>query len=361
MAYDIKVQKTENSRLGELDFNNIPFGKIFSDHMFIADYDGEKWTDLRIVPYADFLISPASMVLHYSQTIFEGMKVAKGADGTPYLFRPEMNLRRINKSTARMAMPQFPEDLFLQALNELISLDNEWIPTVPDSSLYVRPLMFANDPYIGVRPSETYRFFIFTAPVGAYYSSQVKLLATEKNIRAAKGGTGFAKTGGNYAATLLPMQEAKELGFDQVMWLDAKEYKYIQECGTMNLFFIIDGKAVTPSLEDGTILEGITRDTFITMLRDRGITVEERPISIEELIAAHKAGKLEDAFGTGTAAVVTPVELFNYRGENYALPALETRTISAQLKTDLELLRKGELVDKFGWIHAVSIENQVVA
>lgn len=355
MKYNFNVQLTNQSRLSQVDFNNIPFGRIFSDHMFIADYDGKEWTDLRIVPYGDLEMSPASAVLHYSQTIFEGMKATKGADGTPLLFRPEMNARRLNKSAVRMAMPEIPEELFMQALNELISIDHKWIPNVPDSSLYIRPYMFANDPFIGVRPSETYRFVIFTAPVGAYYSGAVKLLASEKYIRAAVGGTGAAKAGGNYAATLLPQLEAQKQGFDQLMWLDAKEFKYIQECGTMNLFFIVDGKVLTPSLETQTILHGITRDSFITMFRDQGLIVEERRISIDEIVEAHKAGKLEDCFGAGTAAVVAPVASFNYRGVNYELPALETRKYSIKLKEDLTNLRKGTHEDKFGWMRKIQI------
>jgi branched-chain amino acid aminotransferase len=359
MKYNFNVQLTNQSRLSEVDFNNIPFGRIFSDHMFVADYDGKEWTDLRIVPYGNLEISPASAVLHYSQTIFEGMKATKGEDGTPLLFRPEMNAHRLNKSAVRMAMPQIPEELFLQALDELIAIDHHWIPTVEDSSLYIRPYMFANDPFVGVRPSDTYRFIIFTAPVGAYYSNAVKLLVSEKYIRAAVGGTGAAKTGGNYAATLLPMLEAQKQGFDQLMWLDANEFKYIQECGTMNLFFIVDGKVLTPTVETDTILYGITRDSFITMLRSYGLEVEERLISIDEIVEAHKAGKLEDAFGAGTAAVVTAVESFNYRDENYVLPALETRKYSIQLKEDLANLRKGTLEDKFNWMHKVEVLEMV--
>ncbi len=355
MKYNFNVQLTDQSKLSQVDFNNIPFGRVFSDHMFIADYDGKEWTDLRIVPYGNLEMSPAASVLHYSQTIFEGMKATKDADGTPLLFRPEMNARRLNKSAARMAMPEVPEELFMQALNELVGLDHNWIPNTPDSSLYIRPYMFANDPFIGVKPSETYRFIIFTAPVGAYYSGAVKLLASEKYVRAAAGGTGAAKAGGNYAATLLPQLEAQKQGFDQLMWLDAKEFKYIQECGTMNLFFIVDGKVLTPNLDDGTILHGITRDSFIQLFRSYGLTVEERPIPIEEIVAAHKAGKLEDVFGAGTAAVVAPVASFNYRDTNYELPALETRKHSIRLKEDLISLRKGTLDDKFGWMKKVNL------
>mgnify|MGYP000038261920 CR=1 FL=1 len=355
MKYNFNVQLTNQSKLSQIDFNNIPFGRVFSDHMFIADYNGEEWTDLRIVPYGNLEMSPASSVLHYSQTVFEGMKATKDADGTPLLFRPEQNARRLNKSAARMAMPELPEDLFMQALNQLIALDHEWIPNVPDSSLYIRPYMFANDPFIGVKPSTNYRFIMFTAPVGAYYSGAVKLLASEKYIRAAIGGTGAAKAGGNYAATLLPQLEAQKQGFDQLMWLDANEFKYIQECGTMNLFFIVDGKVLTPSLKNDTILHGITRDSFVQLLRSYGLEVEERRISIDEIVDASKAGKIEDCFGAGTAAVVAPVASFNYRDTNYELPALETRKHSIRLKEDLTNLRKGTLEDKFGWMQKVNV------
>lgn len=355
MKYDIDVQLSNASRIDEVDFDNIPFGKVFSDHMFVADYYDGQWQDFRIVPFQPLSMSPSSMVLHYAQTIFEGMKVMKSPEGTPLLFRPEMHAKRFNRSARRMAMPELPEALYHQALRELIAIDHAWIPTAPDSALYVRPFMIANDPFIGIRPSETYKFIIFTAPVGAYYAEPVKLLATDRYVRAVKGGTGFAKAGGNYAATLLPQQEAREQGFDQLMWLDAVEHKYIDECGTMNLFFVIDGKVITPTTEHGTVLEGITRDSFIHILRDQGFTVEARRISIDEVVAASQAGTLQDMFGAGTAAVVAPVSHYHYEGTTYELPPVADRPVSQRIKQTLNDLRSGQIEDKFGWTHPVKV------
>ncbi len=355
MKYNIEVNPTNNSKLSELDFNNIPFGKVFSDHMFVADYYDGAWRDLRIEAYQPLSLTPATMVLHYAQTIFEGMKVLKSPDGIPLLFRPEMHAKRFNRSAHRMAMPDVPEDLFEQAIRELIQLDYKWIPDVPESALYIRPFMFGNDPYIGVRPSDRYQFIIFTAPVGSYYADPVKLLATSQYVRAVEGGTGFAKTGGNYAASLLPQKEARAAGFDQIMWLDAVEHKYIHECGTMNIFIIIDGKVITPATEEGTILEGITRDTFIHLLRASGYEVEIRPVSIDELIEAVDAGKVQDMFGSGTAAVVAPISHFHYKGTTYELPEVANRTISQQLKKDMNNIRSGKSEDLFNWVKPIAL------
>ena len=242
MGYNIQIKKTEKSRLNEIDFDNLVFGRQFSDHMFVADYKDGEWVDLRVIPYGNISLSPANMTLHYAQTIFEGLKATKDEDGNPMLLRPEMNARRLNTSAVRMSMPHIPEELFLQALDTLISLDKDWIPVGKEKSLYIRPFMFATDEYVGVKTSDTYRFYIITTPVASYYSKPVSLLASEKYIRAAHGGVGEAKTGGNYAATLLPVEEAHKQGFDQILWLDAKDFRYIQECGTMNLFFQINGK-----------------------------------------------------------------------------------------------------------------------
>lgn len=355
MKYNIDVTFADSTNIHSVDFNNIPFGKVFSDHMFIADFYNGEWQDLRIVPFQPLSMSPSAMVLHYAQTIFEGMKVMQSPEGTPLLFRPEMHATRLNRSAARMAMPEFPEELFLQALNELIAIDHRWIPDTPDSALYVRPFMIANDQYIGIRPSETYKFIIFTAPVGAYYADPVKLWATDKYVRAVKGGTGFAKAGGNYAATLLPQKEARAKGFDQIMWLDAEHHKYIDECGTMNLFFVIGDTVVTPSTEAGTVLSGITRDSFIKILRDKGYKVEERLISIDEIVEASKNNTLVDAFGAGTAAVVAPVSHFHYEDVTYELPPVEGRIISAMLKEELNNLRSGKIEDRFGWTQPVKV------
>lgn len=349
MKYDIKITKVKDSKLSKVDFDNIPFGRTFSDHMFVADYVDGAWTNLEIVPFDHFQIHPASMVLHYGQAIFEGMKASKGVDGKPYFLRPEKHVHRLNASAQRMCMPEVPEDMFLQAINELVYLDQNWIPPAKGSALYIRPYMFANDEFIGVAPAQIYKFIIFTGPVGPYYPKPVRLLVADQYVRAVKGGVGEAKTAGNYAASLLPAKEAREQGYDQVLWMDAHEFKYIQEAGTMNIFFVIDGKVVTPAT-DGAILKGITRDTIIKVLRAKGYTVEERPLTIDEVTAAHENGTLQECFGTGTAAVVAHVADFTYKGKTYELPPIADREIGALAKDTIDGLRAKTIEDTNGWI-----------
>ncbi|MEL6989317.1 MAG: branched-chain amino acid aminotransferase, partial [Bacteroidota bacterium] len=265
MSYEIKINRNPHSTLSNLDFNNIPFGKVFTDHMFVADFDGENWVDARIVPTGEISMHPGNLTLHYGQSIFEGMKATKSINGDPLFFRPEMHADRINASAERMCMPTIDPELFLQALHTLVYMERDWIPPHEGSALYIRPFMFATDEFIGVKPSKTYRFMILTLPVGPYYPKPVSLLAEETYVRAAHGGVGEAKAAGNYAASLYPAKLANEKGYDQILWLDAKEFKYIQEVGTMNVFFVIDGKAITPAT-DGAILKGITRDSIIKIL-----------------------------------------------------------------------------------------------
>lgn len=349
MNFEISITKIKNSRLPEVDFQNLPFGRTFSDHMFIADYRDGKWHDPRIVPFEPFSMHPASMVLHYGQAIFEGMKASKGIDGQPYLFRPERHADRINISAERLCMPSFPEDLFVDAIHKLVSIDHGWIPPTEGSALYIRPFMIATDEFIGVKPSETYRFIIFTGPVGPYYTKPVRLIAETSYIRAAQGGTGFAKAAGNYAGSLLPAKIAHEKGFDQVLWLDAKEFKYVQEVGTMNLFFVIDGKVVTPN-SSGTILDGITRNTIIQILKANNYSVEERPVSIDEIVEASNNGTLQEAFGAGTAAVVSHISEISYKDNLMKLPPLEERTIGEFAKNTINGLRAGTIPDTNGWV-----------
>jgi len=363
MKYNISFQPASKSRLASVDFDNIPFGKIFSDHMFVADYYDGEWHDFRIVPFGPITMSPANLTLHYGQSIFEGMKAFKNQEGTPVLFRPELHAQRINASAARMCMPDIPEDLFEQALHELIGVDHAWIPTDLNSSLYIRPFMFATEEIIGVKPSAKYKFMIFTAPVGPYYDKPITLIAANKYVRAVPGGVGEAKAAGNYAAGLLPTQEAHDAGFNQIMWTDNHDYQQIQECGTMNIFFIIGDTVVTPET-NGAILKGITRKTLIQLLREKGIKVEERAISINELVEAHAAGTLKDAFGAGTAAVMAPViEISYYENkddENYKtfrLPAVETRNISSELKKELLEIRTGLRPDPHNWVHEVAVRE----
>lgn len=358
MKYNIDITKANQSRVNEVDFDDIPFGRVFSDHMFVADYEDGEWKDFRIVPFGPFSMHPASMVLHYGQAIFEGMKASKNLDDRPMFFRPEMHARRINASAQRICMPNIPEDLFLEALHTLVSLDQGWIPPKEGSALYIRPFMFANDEFIGVRPSSKYRFIIFTGPVGPYYPKPVRLIAEQQYVRAFKGGTGEAKAAGNYAASLLPARIAQEKGYDQVMWMDGREFKYIQEVGTMNIFFVINGKVITPAT-DGAILKGITRDSVLTILRDKGYEVIEKPVHIEEIVAAYDAGTLQEVFGTGTAAVVSHVAEIAYGDNVMHLPSIEDRQVGNMVKDVIDGLRSGRVEDTYGWI--VPVEELALA
>lgn len=349
MTHEIKITTTQHSRLSQVNFDDIPFGKVFSDHMFVADYKDGKWINPRIEPFGPFSTHPACMGLHYGQSIFEGMKASKSHDDRPLLFRPEMHARRLNASARRICMPEFPEDLFVEALHQLVSLDRDWIPTNEGSALYIRPFMFANDEFIGVRPSNSYKFIIFTCPVGPYYPKPVRLWVEQKFVRAVKGGTGEAKAAGNYGGALYPAKMAQERGFDQVMWMDAHDFKFIQEVGTMNIFFVIGDKVVTPAT-DGAILKGITRDSIMTILRDKGYTVEERPVTIDEIVEAYKAGQLKGAFGAGTAAVVSHVEAIGFGDLVMELPPMEEREIGEMVKAEINGIRAGLIEDKYGWI-----------
>ncbi|MEM9985114.1 MAG: branched-chain amino acid aminotransferase, partial [Bacteroidota bacterium] len=303
---NISVTQSQKSRLGEIDMNNIPFGRVFSDHMLTIRYREGKWQQAEIKPYGPLPFAPSSSVFNYGQAIFEGMKATRGVAGNVLLFRPEDNLRRLNQSAIRMSMPELPLETFMDGLKTLINLDRNWAPQPEQGSLYIRPLMFATDEYIGVKASDNYLFSIFTCPVGPYYTKPVSLLASTEFVRAAIGGTGAAKFAGNYAAALYPDQLAKNRGYQNVMWLDAKEHTYIEECGTMNVFFVMDDVVVTPSLS-GTILPGITRRSVIQLLKEKGERVEERRVSIYEIQAASREGRLQEAFGVGTAATISPI------------------------------------------------------
>lgn len=361
MKYQISLTKTRNSRLNEVDFHNIPFGRHFSDHMFIADFDGDTWINPRIEPFGPFSVHPGCMGLHYGQSIFEGMKATKTLDGQPVLFRPEMHARRMNASARRMCMPEIPEALFLQALHELVGLDSNWIPPQEGSALYIRPLMFATDEFIGVRPSVKFRFLVMTGPVGPYYPKPVRLMAEDHYVRAVNGGTGEAKSAGNYAGAMLPTKMAQQKGFDQVMWLESPEFKSIQEVGTMNIFFVINGKVITP-ITDGAILKGITRDTIITLLKEEGFPVEVRRISIDELTEACRKGLLQEVFGAGTAAVVSHVSHIQYKDVLMELPPVEARKIGIWVKDHIDGLRSGRFPDTHGWVVPVKmpVEAEVV-
>lgn len=343
------IEQVQQTRVDTVDWNNLPFGKIFSDHMFVSDYKDGEWSNDRIIPFGHFTIHPASMVLHYGQAIFEGMKASKLEDGTPVLLRPDEHAKRINASARRMMMAEFPEDRFVEAVSQLVKLDQAWIPPQQGSALYLRPYMFSTDEFIGVRPSETYRFCIFTAPVGPYYAKPVNLVVEQKYVRAVPGGTGEAKAAGNYAGALRPAYEAQQRGFDQVLWMGGNDKQQIQEVGTMNVFFVIDGEVVTPAT-DGAILKGITRKMFIQILKDKGIPVSERVITIDEVVKAHEEGRLTEMFGAGTAAVVSHVASLTYGDHRMDFPAVEDRTVGPLLKQHIDGLRFGTVADEHNWL-----------
>ncbi len=342
------------------DEDNLGFGIHFTDHMFKMNYsEKEGWHLPQIVPYGDFHLDPAAVVLHYGQAIFEGLKAYKGKDGKIRLFRPMENAKRLNKSAWRMCMPQVDENDFLQAIKELVSVESRWIPSQKGTSLYIRPFIIATEPFLGVRPAKEYIFSIILTPVGAYYAegfNPVKIFVTDKFVRAAKGGVGEAKTAGNYAASLMASEEAKELGFTQVLWLDAAQRKYVEEVGTMNIFFLIDDSLVTPSLS-GSILPGITRDSVLTLAKDWGIKVEERPISIDEVLESAESGRLKECFGTGTAAVISPVGSLYYKGKSVEVNGGQTGELAQRLFDEITAIQYGEKEDKFGWIEFVDCKK----
>ena len=347
----IKIQLVDKSKISSIDFDNLPFGKICSDHMFVMDYIDGSWQQAEIKPLEEFSIHPANLTLHYGQSIFEGMKASKHNDGTPLLFRLDKHVERMNASARRMCMPEIPGDVFIEAIETLVDIDRAWIPPSDGSALYIRPFMFATDEFIGVRASNNYKFVIFTCPVGPYYSKPVSLIAETEYVRATPGGVGEAKTAGNYAASLYPAEQAKSKGYDQVMWLDPYEYKYVQEVGTMNIFFVIDGKAYTPNL-NGAILKGITRDSVIQILNNEGVEVVEAPLSIDQILDAYSTGKLQEVFGSGTAAVISYVNKIAI-GDQIVTLEPEDYKIGPFLKKYIEDLRSGDREDSHGWIKRV--------
>jgi branched-chain amino acid aminotransferase len=349
----INVQKTAQSRINELDFNNLSFGKVFSDHMFTVDYKNNQWGDAQIIPYGPVLMSPSTSALHYGQAIFEGMKAYKNDKGEISLFRPLDNHKRINISAERMCMPGIPQEYFLEGLRRLITMDEAWVPTAAGSSLYIRPFIIGTDEFIGVKPSDTYRFYIFTSPSGVYYNKPVKVLVETNFIRAVEGGVGYVKASGNYGRSLFPTKLAQQRGYDQIIWTDARNHRYLEESGTMNLMFVIDDVLITAPLGD-TILAGITRDSVLTLARDWKMKVQERKISIDEVIDAHKKGTLEEAFGTGTAATIAPISQIGFEGKDYILPELKGRIFSNRVAQELENIRKGRSEDIHNWMYKIS-------
>lgn len=353
MAISIKITKTTHSRINTCDFNNIQFGTVFSDHMFVVDYEDGNWINPEILPFGPLSLSPSTFALHYGQAIFEGMKAYKNTNGEAQLFRPKDNIKRLNQSAKRMAMAELPEEIFMEGLKQLIAIDSNWIPTKSGSSLYIRPYMFATDEFVGVRPAKHFKFVIFTCPVNAYYPKPIRVVVEEKYVRAFDGGVGATKAAGNYGISMLPTYEANQKGFDQIIWTDGREHKYIEESGTMNVFFVIGDKVITPLL-DGTILEGVTRNSCIKLLQNNGYTVEERKISVDEIVDASNKGTLKDAFGTGTAAIVAKIAAINYKGVDYTLPNPEEREVSNYLYKTLGEIQTGLIPDSFNWIEKVN-------
>lgn len=346
---DFKVTKTMKSKLSSIDYNNLTFGKHFTDHMLVAEYSNGEWESVSIIPYQPITIDPSCAALHYGQAIFEGVKAHRNQKNEVCIFRPYENFKRFNVSASRMEMPGVPEDIFIEGMKQLVRLEEKWVPQKHDFSLYIRPFMFSMDEMIGVKPGSNYKFMVILSPTGPYYSAPMRIYAEEKYVRAAEGGVGFAKVAGNYGSSLLATSEAKTKGYDQVLWMDATEHKYVQECGTMNIFFIIDNKAITPDLEHGTILAGVTRDSVIKLIEDMGMQVEERPLSIDEITEAFNKGTLKEIFGTGTAATISMIKELRYKDFLMSFDT-DSWTIAPKIKGRLDDIKEGREEDKFGWL-----------
>ena len=328
---------------------NIPFGKYFTDHMLVADYRDGAWTNIEILPYQPLSFEPSLVALHYGQAIFEGMKAYKDQQGNAFIFRPYENFHRLNTSAGRMNMPEIPEEIFMEGLRQLIELDKDWIPSKENHSLYIRPLMFGTDTALGVRPSDSYKFIIMLSPTGPYYAEPMKIAVEERYTRAAPGGVGFSKNAGNYGGSMLAATEAKQNGYDQVLWTDAFEHKWLQEVGMMNVFFIIRGIVITPTLDDGCILAGVTRSSAIILLQEMGLTIEERKISIDELLDASRTGALEEVFGTGTAATIAMIKELKYKDHVIQFDVTKWQ-VAPLLKKWIADIREGRREDKYGWM-----------
>ncbi|MFZ4769449.1 MAG: branched-chain amino acid aminotransferase [Ferruginibacter sp.] len=348
-ASDFNITKIERSKLNDINLENIPFGKYFSDYMLEVDYEGGEWKTPEIKPYQPLLMDPSLAAIHYGQSIFEGVKAYKNPAGEPFIFRAYDNFRRFNISAQRMEMPVVPEHIFMDGLKLLIKMDSNWIPSQAEHSLYIRPFMFSTDEAIGVKPSEKYKFMIILSPTGPYYSTPMRIYVEEQYVRAAPGGVGYAKAAGNYGAAMFATAEAKRKGYDQVLWTDALEHKYVQECGTMNVFFIIGNTAITPGLEEGTILGGVTRDSVIVLLKEMGLTLEERSLSLDEVMEAYKEGTLKEVFGTGTAATISLIKELRYKDFVMEFDVTQWKT-APEIKERLDAIRYGKREDTHGWM-----------
>lgn len=345
----IKVTPTQESKINAVDWENLPFGKVFSDHMLVMDYKDGAWQDAEIVPFGPIAMHPAMSAIHYGQSIFEGMKANRAENGDILIFRPDMNAKRFAESSERMCMPVIPDDLFVELVRKLVEVEREWIPSREGYSLYIRPFLFATDEFIGIKPSETYRFMIFTCPVGAYYNEPVNVKIEEFYTRASEGGVGRAKTAGNYGASLFPARKGQADGYHQLLWTDGKTHEYVEESGTMNVLFVIDGKLITPSEDSDTILRGVTKRSVVEVAQQWGMPVEERRVSVQEIVDAHKNGTLTEAFGAGTAATIAHIAKIGYRDSDLVLPPVEGREFSNKVFAYLNDLKAGKVEDTLGW------------
>ncbi|MCO5259255.1 MAG: branched-chain amino acid aminotransferase [Crocinitomicaceae bacterium] len=345
----IKITTNTQPKINQIDWDNIPFGKVFTDHMLVMDYHDGKWQTPEIMPFGPIPMHPAMSAIHYGQAIFEGMKAFRRDNDDVVLFRPEMNAKRFAESCERLCIPPIDEALFVELINRLVDIDREWVPRKEGYSLYIRPVIFATDEAIGVKPSESYKFIVFLCPVGAYYSQAVSVKVEEYYTRAAIGGVGRAKAAGNYASALYPALLSQKEGYNQLLWTDAKEHKYFEESGTMNICFVVDGKLLTPSEDEDTILRGTTKRTIVDVAEKWGFPVEERKITVEEIIKAAEEGRLQEAFGAGTAATIASIAKINFRGKDFNLPAITSDFFSQKVKNYLDDLKKGKLEDTDNW------------
>lgn len=348
---NIPVEKAATTRINEVDFNNLTFGAVFTDHMFECDFEDGEWKSPMIKPYQPLTLDPSARVFHYGQAVFEGMKAYRDDNDEIWLFRPDENFNRINKSCQRLAMPEFPEAYFFEGLKALLEQDKEWIKKGFGNSLYIRPFVIATQSGVMASPANAYKFLIICSPAQSYYGGEVRVKIADHYSRAASGGSGYAKAAGNYAGQFYPTNLAKEEGFQQVIWTDANTHEYLEEAGTMNIFFRIDDRLITCPISD-RILDGVTRKSIITMAKDMGIEVEERPIKVEEVLEAAKNGSLKEIFGSGTAAVITPILGFGYKGEKWELPKLDT-PYAGQIKNRILEIQYNKAEDKFGWRYKV--------
>ncbi len=348
----LHVERVAKSRLSTVDFNNLGFGNHISDHMLVIDYKNSAWQEPKILPYGNMELSPAMLALHYGQTVFEGMKAFKNDEGVITIFRPERHHKRLLKSLERMCMPAISEELFISSLSALIEVDADWIPTTEGSSLYLRPFVFASEAKLGVKVADEYKFIILTSPVGPYFAKPVRVKVEEEFVRAAEGGTGFAKCAGNYGGAFYPTMLAQKQGFDQVLWTDAKDHKYIDESGAMNVMFVLNGKLVTPKLST-SLLDGVTRDSILTLAQSLSMEKEERRVSVAEIEEAFKNKTITEAFGVGTAAVVSQIASINIHGTDYALPSVDSKSFQQRVKKKLNDIRMGVEADVHGWNYLV--------